>query len=346
MSAAPTEAVGLDVPAVTDWICGLGVATPGPLTFTRIGHGQSNLTFLVEDERGGRWILRRPPLGQLLASAHDVAREGRILSGLQGTAVPTPRVFGLCTDPRVTDVPLLLMEHVDGLVVDTMEIAEGLAPAHREAIGLSLARTLGAIHVVDLDAAGLADLASRKPYAERQLKRWHGQWERSKTRELPVVDALTARLRANVPEPGEVTLVHGDFHLLNVITDHQSGEVTAVLDWELCTLGDPLADLGGLLAYWPQPGDPAGAVFEAPALPGFPTRAELAATYAEATGRALDALPFWHVLGLWKVAIIAEGVIRRALDEPRNQAADTVLSTQVVDDLLVRAVHVADEAGL
>lgn len=346
MKTASDSVVGLDVPAVTDWICGLGVTAPGPLTFTRIGHGQSNLTFLVEDEHSGRFILRRPPLGHLLASAHDVAREGRILSGLQGTSVPTPRVFGLCTDPRVTDVPLLLMDHVDGLVVDTMEIAEGLAPERREAIGRSLARTLGTVHGVDLETAGLADLASRKPYAARQLKRWHGQWERSKTRELPVVDELERRLRAAMPEPGEITLVHGDFHLLNVITDRASGEVAAVLDWELCTLGDPLADLGGLLAYWPQPGDPAGAVFEAPALPGFPSREELAAVYAQATGRSLEALPFWHVLGLWKVAIIAEGVIRRALDEPRNQAADTILSTQVVDDLLTRAAWVADGAGL
>jgi phosphotransferase family enzyme/acyl-CoA dehydrogenase-like protein len=145
----------------------------------RLGPGQSNLTYLVQDQDGRRWVLRRPPLGRLLASAHDVAREAGILAALEGTAVPTPRVLGLTADPAVTDVPLLLMEFVDGQVVDTMPIAQSLTPERRGAIGMSLPQTLAKIHAVDLEATGLTGLAGHKPYAQRQLKRWPGQWEKS-----------------------------------------------------------------------------------------------------------------------------------------------------------------------
>ena len=275
---------------------------------------------LVEDAAGGRWILRRPPLGELLASAHDVAREHRVLSALQSTPVPTPAVVALTTDATVTDAPLLLMECVDGLVVDEMPVAEGLAPRLRGAIGRGMIDALAAIHAVDLEATGLSDLASHKPYAQRQLKRWNAQWEAARTRELPEVDELAGRLAAAVPAQRELTLVHGDFHLRNVIVDPSDGAVRAVLDWELCTLGDPLADLGGLLAYWPEAGDPPGAPFLAPTLEGFPTRRELIELYGHATGRDLSALGFWQVLALWKVAIIVEGVYRRSLNDSRNAA--------------------------
>jgi aminoglycoside phosphotransferase (APT) family kinase protein len=338
--------VGLDVDAVSSWIEELGVGARAPLRFARIGHGQSNLTFLVADRDGRRWVLRRPPLGHLLAWAHDVAREHRILAALHGTSVPAPRMLGLCADPRVSDVPLVLMEHVEGLVVDDMATAEALPPERRRAIGLALPSALASVHAVDLERTGLADLASHKPYATRQLKRWHGQWERSRTRDLPAIDHLAERLRAAAPEQRELTLVHGDFHLLNVVVAPGDGSVRAILDWELCTLGDPLADLGGLLAYWPTPGDPAGAVFPASALDGFPSRAELAAVYADLTGRTLDELGFWHVLGLWKIAIIAEGVLRRARDEPRNVSAGRIARAGVVDDIVARAEAVATEVGV
>ena len=215
---ASVGVVGLDTEAVTGWIAGLGIDFSGPLSFDRIGLGQSNLTYLVRDQDGNRWVLRRPPLGHLLASAHDVAREARILSALESTDVPSPRVFGLTEDPAVTEVPLLLMEFVDGEVVDRMPLAEALSEDRRRAIGISLAQTLAKIHAVDLEQAGLDDLASHKPYAARQLKRWGGQWEQSKTRECPDLDDLTRRLIAAQPDHTETTLVHGDFHLRNVIT--------------------------------------------------------------------------------------------------------------------------------
>ncbi|WP_328346932.1 phosphotransferase family protein [Streptomyces violaceus] len=344
MSSA--DIVGIDAGAVSRWFATLGVDFAGPLAFERIGLGQSNLTYLVQDQSGRRWVLRRPPLGHLLASAHDVAREARILVALGSTAVPTPRVLGLTDDPAVTDVPLLLMEFVDGEVVDSMSIARSLTSERRRAIGMSLPRTLAKIHAVDLEATGLTGLASHKPYAQRQLKRWSAQWKRSRTRELPALEDLTRRLVAAVPEQRELTLVHGDFHLRNVITSHDSGEVTAVLDWELSTLGDPLADMGSLLAYWPAEGENTLGDFVATALDGFPHREELVEAYAAPSARDLTALGYWHALGLWKVAIIAEGVMRRAMDDPRNKAASGTPTAERIDALVTKAHDVADTAGI
>lgn len=341
---APGETPGLDVEAVTRWLTGLELKIVPPLTFGRIGGGNSNLTYLVTDASGRRWILRRPPLGDLLASAHDVAREHGILRRLEGTGVPAPRVFALATDDAVCDAPLLLMEHVDGIVIESHAAARALSEENRRRSGLSLATTLAKVHAVDLDATGLSELASHAPYAPRQLKRWRRQWEQSKTRELPIVDELHSRLERGVPPQAEVTLVHGDFHLLNAIVGREDGAVRAVLDWELSTLGDPLADLGGLLAYWPQSDDPVAAgPFTFTTQPGFPTRRALAGAYAEASGRDLGALPYWEALAFWKIAIIIEGVRRRMLDEPR---LGEPLDAGVVTDLLDRAVQVADAAGL
>jgi aminoglycoside phosphotransferase (APT) family kinase protein len=336
---------GIDPAAVADRLRQLEIPATGPLSFERIGIGQSNLTYLVRDAEGQKWVVRRPPLGTLLASAHDVAREARILGALQDTPVPTPRVYGLTGD--ATDVPLLLMQFVDGLVLDRMPIAEALTPERRRQIGLSMPRTLAKIHAVDIKEVGLDDLASHKPYAQRQLKRWAAQWEQSKIRELPDLDDLTQRLIAAAPPQKELTLVHGDFHLRNVITSRTTGEVTAVLDWELSTLGEPLADMGSLLAYWPQPGEEerAGA-FAATALEGFPDRRELAREYLAQTGRDAATLQYWHALGLWKIAIIAEGVMRRAMDTPANKAAAGTPTVTIIDALVARARDEAAEAGI
>ncbi len=341
MSGAPTadgQIIGLEVDRVTTWMEGLDVDCRPPLRFSRLGYGQSNLTFLVTDSDQRRWVLRRPPLGELLASAHDVEREYRILAALEATAVPTPRVLALTSDPRVSDGPLVLMEHVDGVVVDTLEVAERLAVEQRRAIGFGLIEALAQVHEVDLDQTGLTSLSSHAPYAERQLKRWHRQWRLSQTRDLPAIDHLAQELRKAIPAQHELTLVHGDFHLRNLIVSAAGGSVRAVLDWELCTLGDPLADLGGLLAYWPHPGEPAASSLTVPAISGFPRRHQLASAYAERTGRPLDALSFWYALALWKVAIIAEGVLRRARDDPRNAAAGAAVTRRTVDDLVDRAL--------
>ncbi|MFE3542575.1 phosphotransferase family protein [Nocardia sp. NPDC059177] len=343
---AELPVAGVDPPAIGRWFTALGIEHTAPLRFDRIGLGQSNLTYLVRDGGERRWVLRRPPLGHLLASAHDVVREARIMAALASTEVPVPRILGVLDDPAVSEVAMVLMEFVDGQVVDTMPVAEALTPAHRGAIAASLPRTLARIHAVDLETVGLADLASHKPYAQRQLKRWSSQWEQSKTRELPALDDLTRRLTAAIPEQREVTLVHGDFHLRNVITSPATGAVVAALDWELSTLGDPLADMGSLLAYWAEPGEDIAGDFPASALPGFPDRAAMSREYLALTGRDPAALRYWHTLGLWKLAVIAEGVLRRAQDTPQNRAAAGTPTVARIDAIVHKALEVAAEAGI
>ncbi len=340
------EVVGLDSRAVPRWLATLGIEFTAPLNFQRIGLGQSNLTYRVSDAVGRAWVLRRPPLGHLLASAHDVVREARIIAALADTDVPVPRILGVTANSEFSDVPLVLMEFVDGSVIDTMGVAEALTPQQRRQIALCLPRTLANIHAVDLAEVGLADLASHKPYAQRQLKRWAGQWELSKTRELPELDDLTRRLVAAAPEQREISLVHGDFHLRNLITSPETGEVVATLDWELSTLGDPLADMGSLLTYWAEPGEATVGDFAPSTLDGFPDRAEMTRLYLEETGRDSAALQYWHVLGLWKLAIIAEGVMRRAMEEPENKAAAGTPDTAWIDARVRKAREIADAARI
>ncbi|RLV55333.1 phosphotransferase family protein [Aeromicrobium phragmitis] len=338
--------VALDLPALAAWMRVEGIEVAGDLTATRVGRGQSNLTYRLSDERKRSWIARRPPLGELLASAHDVVREHRILAALQDTEVPVPSLVGVCEDAAVADVPVVVMEHVDGIVLDRMDIAESLDPDVRRELGLNLARTLAHIHAVDVDAVGLGDLASRSPYAERQLRRWSRQFEASRTTDRPDLDALTALLQAHVPPPGDLSLVHGDFHIRNVIADGSTGSLRAVLDWELSTLGDPLADIGSTLAYWPEAGESASGLFEASTLPGFPTRTELADEYLATSGRDGDTLAFWHVLGVWKIAIISEGVYRRTLDNPENTAEGGAPTPQRIQAVIDHAWDIAAAHGM
>ncbi|MFE6157006.1 phosphotransferase family protein [Streptomyces sp. NPDC057889] len=333
--------VGTDLGALARWLGERGEQVTGPLTARRIGLGQSNLTYRVDDADGQCWVVRRPPLGNLLPTAHDVGREHCILAALAGTQVPVPAVVGLCDDDGVHH---LVMEHVDGIVLDGLDVAEALPTPVRAGLGPSLTRTLAAIHAVDLEKTGLHDLASHRPYAERQLKRWSRQWDQSRTRDLPALDRLTELLRRRVPERQSLVLVHGDLHVRNVICSPDTGTVRAALDWELSTLGDPMADLGTLLAYWPEPGEvpaerPALGVT---ALDGFARRDELVQSYAGSSGRDIGPeLAFWHVLAVWKVAVIGEGVLRRALDEPRNAAEGGPPSTAYIDQTVDHAWELA-----
>jgi aminoglycoside phosphotransferase (APT) family kinase protein len=235
---------------------------------------------------------------------------------------------------------------VDGVVIDRPQAADGMPRDRRRAVALSLARALATVHAVDLDDTALARLASHKPYAPRQLKRWSEQWQRSKTKEIPALDALTARLRRGVPDQRETTLVHGDLHLRNVITSPTTGDVVAVLDWELSTLGEPLADLGTLLAYWPSAGEPGIDPFAPSSLPGFPTRSEIVEEYARASGRDTRNVAYWHALGLWKLAVIGQGVLRRALDEPLNKAAAGTPTPERIEAIVDYAHEVATDAGI
>ncbi len=321
MNADPTPR-GIDLARLTPWLTERLPELQPPLRFTRVGEGQSNLTFRVDDAAGHTMVLRRPPLGEILASAHDMEREHRILSGLASAGARVPRTLAYCDDPAVTGAPFYVMEHVDGLIVTKVETAERLSPGARTAAARSLVQTLTELQAVDLDAAGLGDFKRSESLASRQLRRWTRQWEASKTAELPVIEEVAELLAERLPEERESVLVHGDYRLDNaVVSEH--GEVRAVLDWELCTVGDPLADVGLMVAYWNELGTvagQAGALFREPvtAVAGFPTGAELAAEYARASGRDLAELGFWIAFAYWKVAIIVEGVYRRWLNDPGN----------------------------
>jgi aminoglycoside phosphotransferase (APT) family kinase protein len=283
-----------------------------PLRFERIAGGHSNLTYRVTDAAGQNWALRRPPLGKRLGSAHDMGREHKVVSALGATDVPVAPVVGLCEDESVNGAPFYVMEFVEGPILRGLAEAEIFPDeGDRRAIGERVADTLVQIHAVDPDAAGLGDLGKKGDYVARQLHRWKGQWEKSKTRELEPIDRVHEALSARIPEQGPATIVHGDYRLDNMILTER-GEVAAVVDWELCTLGDPLADVGLLMVYWPERGEDSLALgMPANLAPGFPTRQELIDRYAERSGRDLSELDFYVALGYWKLAIILEGVYAR-----------------------------------
>ncbi|HLZ23079.1 MAG TPA: phosphotransferase family protein [Ktedonobacterales bacterium] len=299
----------------------LAVQIPGggePLQIERIRGGHSNETFFVT--RGvQQWVLRRPPRGPLLPTAHDVGREYRVLAALSQTSVPVPRPLLFCEDIGVLGAPFYLMERVHGYVIRTelppfaVEDAEA-----RAALGRALVDRLADLHAVDWQAVGLEDFGKPSGYLERQIRRWTGQLDASRNRPLPDLDCVTAWLQAHVPESGPATIVHGDYRLDNVMYARDLPvRIAAIFDWEMATLGDPLADLGYLLSFWREPGDPHFAMMDAAwrvtEAPGFPTRAALVARYAERTGRRMDAVSFYVALAIWKLAILLEGSYKRHL---------------------------------
>lgn len=310
-SPATIPVEGIRADEVTGWFAEHVPAAEAPLSFDLLAGGRSNLTYAVTDTTGARWVLRRPPLGHVLATAHDMAREHRIIAALADTDVPVPPVIGLSGDDSVNGAPFYVMDFVDGPIVANAAAARELPIEHRARATDSIVDVLARIHAVDVDAVGLGDLGRRDGYIERQLKRWHGQWEKTKTRELPAIDAVHDRLAAAVPEPGPATIVHGDYRLDNCIL-HEEGRVQAVLDWELCTLGDPLADVGQLCMYWTEPGDTLVAAPDAPTtVEGFGPRAHLLARYGAASGRDLADIDYYVAFGYWKLACICEGVLKR-----------------------------------
>jgi aminoglycoside phosphotransferase (APT) family kinase protein len=282
-----------------------------------VSGGLSNITYRLRI--GPRsYILRRPPLGHVLPRAHDMVREFRILAALWPTVVPVPEPLALCTDPDVIGAPFYVMPEVAGRVLRSAADTGDLDPQTCRQIAEALIRTLADLHAVDADAVGLGDYGRRGGYSARQIRTWTEQWNRSRTRELPDMDALLSALRANIPSRDETAVVHGDFRLDNTIVDVTGqGRIAAVLDWELSTLGDPLADLGLLLTYWHDRDDDERAQIAVAAgittRKGFPTADQLAHRYASITGRPLDELPFYSALGAMKLAVILEGVHGRHL---------------------------------
>ena len=280
----------------------------GPLTAALISGGKSNLTYRLTDGNH-RWVLRRPPLGHVLATAHDMAREHRVISALAPTTVPVPTVHLLCEDAEVIGAPFYLMDEVQGTVYRTAEDAAGLSPERARTLSFRLIDVLAELHAVNPGEVGLADFGRPDGYLERQVSRWHRQFEASRSRDIAGMEELQQRLSEGVPAAQRAAVVHGDYRLDNTIAAADD-TIAAVLDWEMATLGDPLADLGLMKVYWDiagrMPGNPvAGAVD--PEL-GFPAMRELEERYAATTGLDLTPLPWYTAFGQYKLAVIAEGI--------------------------------------
>jgi aminoglycoside phosphotransferase (APT) family kinase protein len=333
------EKNGIDRERLEPWLAE-HVGARAPLSFERIAGGRSNLTYRVGDAGGGSWILRRPPMGATLGSAHDMGREHRILSALAPAGLPVPTPVALCEDEDVTGAVFYVMELVDGLVLrDEDDVTGAFDEDGRRAIGFALVDTLVDLHAVEPAAVGLGELGRHDGYAERQLKRWKRQWDASKTRELASMDEAHERLAARVPPQLGTSLVHGDYRLDNVILS-RTGDVAAVVDWELCTLGDPLADLGLLMVYWAERRDKVVPLTRSPTLaPGFPSREELSARYAERSGRDISQLDFFVALGYWKLAAILEGVYARYSAGAYGQTTDEFQTFgEIVEQLAAAAL--------
>jgi aminoglycoside phosphotransferase (APT) family kinase protein len=312
---APPEAVPLD--RLARHLAGAGVIPePGALlACRRIGQGQSNLTYLLELAGGRSLVLRRPPLGPLPPSAHDVLREHRVVSALRGSDVPVPAAVLACDDPGVIGAPFFVMERVGGDALrDRLPPAVAAAPPDaRRGYGELAVDALAALHRLDPASVGLADLGRPSGYLERQLRRWRQQLDHARTRPMPDLDWVGAWLAEHLPaDAGDAPLVHGDYKLDNLLfAPEPPVRLAAVVDWELATRGDPLADLGWFLAFWREASDPPPELKIIPRLtelPGFSTRAELVARYRERSGRPLPAdLTYYVVFAMWKMAVLLEG---------------------------------------
>jgi aminoglycoside phosphotransferase (APT) family kinase protein len=319
MAETPTlghdDVEGIDVDRVGKWFTDNIGGTEPPFHFELIAGGRSNLTYRVTDGAGRPFALRRPPRSHVLPTAHDMTREYRVISALGTTTVPVPVTFGLCEDEAVNGRPFYVMEFVDGHIVRDAETAErDLDLGARRRAGESMADTLAALHDVDVDAVGLGDFAKREGYIERQLRRWYEQFRNSAVDGVDtttIISAIHDRLAGDIPPQVGTAIVHGDYRLDNTVLG-DDGAVRAVLDWEICTLGDPLADLGLLMVYWTEAGDEAALLGVTPTtVPGFPGRAEIRQRYQAASGRDLGRLDFYVAFGYWKLACILQGVYAR-----------------------------------
>jgi aminoglycoside phosphotransferase (APT) family kinase protein len=317
MSESTPSLPGLDLAAVLHWLAtNTGDVIDQTATARLIAGGRSNLTYLLDDGRR-QVVVRRPPLGHVLATAHDMGREYRVINALAGTAVPVPAALGLCTDLSVSGAPFYAMSFIDGLVVraDTV-VTAGLTESDRHGLAASMMTVLADLHQVDVAAVGLSDFGRPAGFMSRQLTRWSKQLDASRSRELADIDRLRDDLAARVPDSGGGGIVHGDYRLDNLVVAPPAADdalsVRGVLDWEMATLGDPLADLGLLLAYWDVlSAMDSRAVQNVGVAHGFPDGATLVGWYQERRGRHdldLTELPWYEAFGLFKLAVILEGI--------------------------------------
>jgi aminoglycoside phosphotransferase (APT) family kinase protein len=331
----PEAVPGIDFARLLPWFSS-HVTPVRELSAKVIGHGRSNITYRLQSETGAEWVLRRPPLSHVLPTAHDMKREFRVISALVPTPVAVPHAVALCQDVSVNDAPFYIMSFVHGMVpVDPAAVAEKYDEATRRRMGEELIDTLVAFHAVDPASIGLADFGRPEGFIARQVRRFSDQLARSKVRELPGLEELGRRLANAIPTESAHTLVHGDYRLDNCVYD-DDGHIAAVLDWEMATLGDPLADLGLQVMYWPDRGAAgaapgsgvaSGAVLS---LPGFPTRSEAMERYAEKSGRDISNLDFYAALAYFKLAVILEGINARFLEGGTVGAGFETMAQQVL----------------
>lgn len=322
-----TELPGLDLEAVSKWSA-MNLDCAPPLHATLLDGGRSNLTFRLEDSNGRRFVLRRPPVSHVHATAHDVGREHLIVEALIDSGVPVARPLCFCDDNRVTGAPFTVAEYVAGHSIRTADDASRLlTPHHRSCVSADLVRVLATIHAVDLQSTGLESFARRGSYVGRQLRRWWTQFEQSSA--ITGANPRWARevrekLDRGLPASGGTALVHGDYRLDNVLVD-PSGKVLAVVDWELAAIGDPLADVGTLLVYWSEPEDNFLPLGDAPTIaPGFFTRADIIECYRDVSGTDIGDIGYYMAFAAWKLACIVDGVNARAKSGALGAGGDGV----------------------
>jgi aminoglycoside phosphotransferase (APT) family kinase protein len=330
----------LVIEPLVEFMSASGLDAPAELEAVPVGEGHSNVTFALSTGV----VLRRPPRGPLPPSAHDVLREARLLRALEPTPVRTPRVLAVCDDERVIGAPFYVMQQVHGDVI-TNSIPEPLDnPDQRARIADELIDSLVELHAVDWTAIGLEGFGKPTGYLERQLRRFTGLWEHNRTRELEEVETVGAWLAANLPESPPATIVHGDYRLGNTMfASGAPARLIAIFDWEMATIGDPLADLGYMMLHWTRPGDPVGKfnLQSVTSLPGFPDRAELIERYERRSGRSMQALGWYVALALWKAVVFMEGNYKRAVSGSTDDPYLRAFGEGVVE-LAQRAVDVTE----
>lgn len=342
-ATTPDSTLNLD--GISAFLDGRGIGVEGDLRAELVSGGKSNLTFRVFDDEH-RWVLRRPPLGHVERGAHDVAREHLVMSALASSAVPVPPVVALCDDDGYIGAPFYLMEEVRGVVLRSREQIEALSEADRQAVGLALVDTLTDLHDIDTTDGDLSGLGHPDGYLTRQLDRWQRQYHRIAVRDLPEIDLLTTALRASLPESPRATVIHGDYRIDNVIVDAaEPGRILAVLDWEMATLGDPLADLATLVMFWDEPGRPFNPITGGlTAFGGFPDKAGVIRRYADRRGIDPSRLDWYLCFAELRLAVILEQI------HARHVAGATVGDgfaglDQMVDQLLASATSASSHLG-
>jgi aminoglycoside phosphotransferase (APT) family kinase protein len=309
-----TNPPGIEVERVTQWFGQHAPQFRPPFAFQVLPGGHSNLTYLVTDADGATCVIRRGPLGHVLPTAHDMGREFRAIHALGQTPVPVPEAIGLCTDETVTGAPFYVMGHVEGVVLHDLASTAALPVELRATTSNSIFDVLGLLHAVDIASVGMDAHGKRDGYVERQLRRWYQQYTAMKTADVPSVDIAYEKLIASIPTQQRAAIVHGDFRLGNCITNTTTGHIAAVLDWEISTLGDPMADLGYLVTTWVRTSTQVGNGNEsvAPTLAeGFLDVAPLVERYAASSGLDVSDLPWYTAFNHWKGACIIQGVATR-----------------------------------